>query len=233
ASMQDEAELATVLGHELTHYVHRHALRQQRTQKQRWMMTQAVMGTLAMATVAFTGDPNAARTLMQFGNNVVVEAQVSGYSRDLEREADERGLQSVIAAGYDPREAGQVFERLREEAQEANIEEPYFFGKHPRLEERITTYQTTVARWQPTAGETPRVGREEFAVAVNDMMLQDARIEMVIGRPKRARGDDRAAPQHATDERARLRPPRRAGAPYGRGHRPAGARRGGVPAGDR
>ena len=86
AQMQNEAQLATVLGHELTHFIKRHALKQQHMEHNRLVLANVLAGVIA----ATSGDVNLARAIMDLNGPVtqaLVVAQVQGYSRDLEREA--------------------------------------------------------------------------------------------------------------------------------------------------
>jgi len=64
-------------------------------------------------------------------------AAVNGFGRELEREADEVGLERTAAAGYDPRQGPRVFELLKDDPRGRLPMEIFFFGSHPRLDERI------------------------------------------------------------------------------------------------
>lgn len=185
--VENEAQLATVLGHELAHFTGRHALRRQRTAENRALAMQVVFGVLAVATAA-TGDANAVRAMLQLGEALsptLVEVQVNGYSRDLEREADAQGFARVRAAGYDPREAPKVFTALQADASEAGIEEPFVFGSHPRLAERLASYEALLGEGEPAP--SGRVAEAEFAAAVERVRLETARQDLEMGRITRAR----------------------------------------------
>ena len=76
--MENEAQLATLLAHEMTHSTHRHAVKSYRDVKNKsvWLAT----------TVAIAGDVG---TLL---GGLGTLASVTGYSRELETEADVEGL---------------------------------------------------------------------------------------------------------------------------------------------
>jgi len=189
ARIDNEAQLATVLGHELVHFTERHSLKTQRTAENRRAVMQVVFGVLAAAAAGASGDLNAARLMMDLGDAIsptVVDAQVNGYSRDLEREADARGFALVAAAGYDVAESPKVFAHLQQDHAEADIEEPYFFGSHPRLAERIESYQALLAARPAAPGPAPRVGRDELAAALSPLLLDNARADIRMGRTSRA-----------------------------------------------
>jgi len=96
ARLGNEAQLAAILARETVHLTAGHALRVDRD---------------APDT---SGQPVSSPLPAQ-GLPLTYTAAVTGYGRDLEREADAGGLTRVARAGYDPREALLAFERLREE----------------------------------------------------------------------------------------------------------------------
>lgn len=189
ASLENEAQLATLLGHEVTHYTERHSLARQRLAANRTLAVQVVVGVLAVA-VAASGDANAVRAMLELGDRVtpsLVETQVNGYSRELELEADARGFALMTAAGYDPREAPKVFELLEADAIEAGGEEPFFYGSHPRLAERLESYRALLAAPRAAAPAADPLNQAAFAAAVAGLQLDAARADIAMGRAARAR----------------------------------------------
>src|SRR6266536_713676 len=57
----------------------------------------------------------------------------TGLLARVEREADTRGVERMLEAGYDPREAPRVFERLKLDPDDASGPEPFFFGNRAQL----------------------------------------------------------------------------------------------------
>lgn len=95
---RNEAQLAAVLGHEYAHFEKRHTLK----------LFRQVRSKSASATwLAFTG----IGLVASFG----LLADIFHYSREMEQEADLGGLDKMVAAGYDTREAAKIWEQLREE----------------------------------------------------------------------------------------------------------------------
>ena len=101
ARMENEAQLATLLAHEMTHATHRHALQGQRSLKAKT----ATLAGLQML-MAPLGAYGGVITLL---GAVGTMSAVTGYSRDLEREADSEGLEMMVRAGYSPTEAPKLF----------------------------------------------------------------------------------------------------------------------------
>jgi predicted Zn-dependent protease len=169
ARMENEAQLATLLGHEMTHATHRHMLKQFRDTKNK----RAVLATVHVTLGAVPG--------VDLLGTLGTAAAVTGYSRDLEREADKVGLRLMVQAGYDPREAPKLFEFLLKELEENDIEEPYFFGTHPRLKERIDTYEELLAATY--AGHTGGVANKKAFIARTWRLVYDnAVLDLRAGR---------------------------------------------------
>ena len=126
ARLDNEAQLATVLAHEGIHFTNRHALKQHEKVK----VTAGILQVTAM-TVPVAG---------LVGMSIASSA-IYGYSRDLEREADVIGYERLVRAGYDAWEAPKTFEHLAAEVNALKIDEPFFFASHPRLLERIESFQ--------------------------------------------------------------------------------------------
>lgn len=180
-------QAATLLGHEITHYVGRHSLREARTAKNQQAIYRTAAVLVAIAAAGFTGDANMAQMILQLGGDLgdnLARAQVAGYSRDLEREADRSGFEAMLAAGYDPREALRFFEVLKEHDDET-IAEPFFFGSHPRIQERLDNTAELLAAIQLPLGPPP-VDRE-YNLAVAKLRLVNADLDLRIGRVQHAR----------------------------------------------
>lgn len=160
ARLENEAQLAMVLGHELTHAVNRHSIVEYRTLKR---------GAALAALLPFS--------LGELGTL----SAVTGYSRDLEVEADEQGLALVAAGGWDLREAPRPFEHLAAWVKEEGIDEPFFFSTHPRLEERVESV-TALLQTRHRGRSGGEVGAARYRAAVREVVLQAARLDLAAGR---------------------------------------------------
>lgn len=170
--MENEAQLATIISHEMIHATNRHTVRAMRNTKNK----SAVFSTLNSLTANVLFPVGALTTL----------AAIQGYSRDLETEADTEGLRLQIAAGYDPAEAPKIFMIFQKEVRDEKIKEPFFFGSHPRLQERIDNYQTLLK----TTYAGKKGGETNSAVYLNKishLYLDNAGLDLKRGRFERAR----------------------------------------------
>ena len=189
ARMENEAQLATVLGHELVHFTHRHGVLEMRRARNRIVAAHVTTALLAALAAGSSGDPQAAASFAELGQSVLslwTAAAITGYSRVLETEADERGLEALLAAGYDPAESTKVFQQMKRELDAMGVAEPYFFGSHPRLDERIENYRRLLAK-REAPGDHPRKDAEIYSESVSGVLLENAKLDLAIGRIETAR----------------------------------------------
>lgn len=128
--MSDD-EMAIILGHELTHYTHEHSRRN--AKKAMWGEIAAATAVVALEQV----DDDTTRGLALLGTMLSFTAWQSGYSRDLEDQADRVGLRYAYEAGYDVTKGPRVWERFRDKYGDSNAVTNFFFGGHSRPSDRI------------------------------------------------------------------------------------------------
>jgi predicted Zn-dependent protease len=193
ARMDSEAQLAAVLGHEMSHVVYRHTLQTFRSVKQ---------GAAFTSTLAVIGAPAGIYGLgVVLLGSVGALAAVSGYAQGLEEEADGEGLRIMARAGYDPHEAVRVMESLKTYLEQEEIKEPFFFSTHPRVEERIGSYRRIIAR--EFADPEGRQGKEEFTTKTARALLENALLEISRGRFTAAQeGIEKSLARDPTNSRA-------------------------------
>jgi hypothetical protein len=100
--LQNEAQLAAVIGHEIAHSVNEHSWRELQFHKKK-----RVALAFASAMAAGYGQYDLANVLTS------VEGAIrNGHSRSMENQADRLGLEYMVSAGYDPREAPAVWKLM-------------------------------------------------------------------------------------------------------------------------
>lgn len=118
--VENEAQLAAVMGHEMGHYLERHTVEQLRTAKDRAVLAQLV-GLLG----------GVAGTVGQIG----ILASLFAFSREHETRADRVGMKLMQQAGYDGRQAAQIWDDLLGELKVTGGEEAgsrnALFATHP------------------------------------------------------------------------------------------------------
>lgn len=126
ALLRNEAELVSILGHEIGHVTARHSVA---------MMSRAQLAQLGIG-IASVLSPTAA----QFGELAAGGLQLLflKYGRDAERQADDLGYRYALEQGYDVSEMVNVFAALQQSAQLAGQNPvPSWQASHPYPAERI------------------------------------------------------------------------------------------------
>jgi predicted Zn-dependent protease len=134
-SIDNEAELAALMGHELGHVNARHTAQQMSKGK----LTQAVIGGLSVATGATLGS-GAGQLASQLGM-LSAGALLAAYSRDNEREADALGLEYMVRGGYGADGFVGLMDMLNSQSKSKHSAIELMFATHPMSDER---YQTAV-----------------------------------------------------------------------------------------
>ena len=139
--LDDESQLASVLGHEGTHVVADHMYRHVKSAKSASGITLFV----GMVAAGFGIPPE----LVQ----IVGLSSMAGFSRAYERESDKGGFDRMVAVGYDARGGAEAFGRLERELLARHASQgPYFFASHPNVKDRVETL-TEFGGATPAPGE--------------------------------------------------------------------------------
>jgi len=130
---ESESEFASVIAHEIAHVTERHIARQRlRAEGVDLKTTAMVLAGLLIATQ----DPQAGQAAVLGSAAAGVQSRLN-YSRDLEREADRIGIESLARAGFRPGAMATFFERLQR-ANRYRGQPPPYLSTHPLTDERIT-----------------------------------------------------------------------------------------------
>lgn len=181
ARLDNEAQLATLLGHELTHVTHRHTIREFRNAENKAALMQSLRLLVGVAGAGF------GLGLFVLGDDLGqlwALSAIRGYSRELEAEADKEGFSAILRAGYDAREAPKVFEHLIWERDEEKVEEPFFFATHPKLQERRESYLLLLKTLPPK--DQWLVGVDSYQSRVESLLIENAAMDLERGRYKAA-----------------------------------------------
>jgi predicted Zn-dependent protease len=164
--MNDEAELASVLGHEAGHIAARHSKERQRA----GILSQI----LAVGATLVSGSGQIGQLAGQLGQGFFLK-----YSRDQEFEADALGVQYIAGAGYDPTASATFLASLgaatslesRAAGRNDERSTPSWARTHPLSEDRVRR-ATQNAQKTGLTGRGLR-NREQFMAQIDGLMVDD------------------------------------------------------------
>jgi beta-barrel assembly-enhancing protease len=136
--LEDEAELAAVLAHEVGHVAAKHALKS----TQRAQLLQGV-GTITAASVG--GDKG--KKFASAINDMQGVLFDKGLDKEMEYEADAAALESTYRTGYDPSAMIRVLQKLQKLEASSKDKKGSWFSTHPPLAERIARLQAQLQKY--------------------------------------------------------------------------------------
>jgi len=161
AYLNDEAELAGVMGHEVGHIAARHSAKQQ-------SRAQAAQLGLALGSVLSPTVAELAQ-LAQIGLGMLFLS----YSRDNERQADDLGVLYSSTIGYDAHRMANLFVtlgRLNPESGQDGL--PAWFSTHPNPPDRIAAIQKAADAWQEANPQVKvAVNREQYLRSIEGIVV--------------------------------------------------------------
>ena len=162
ALMNDEAELAGVMAHEIAHVTARHSA-------ERYSQS-----TLAQLATGILGSATGSNELAEaFGTGA--QLYLLSYSRGQESEADAVGIRYLADAGYDPFAMSSFLRQLgRESDLDARIDGrstggslPAYLSSHPRTEDRVRQASALAAQ---APGQSTRRNRDAYLSAIDGIV---------------------------------------------------------------
>ncbi len=174
--LDNESQLAVVLGHEVGHVAARHSARQAAKAQlgQLGLMAGAILGSQVLQS------PELANQLLNLSGQAV-ELLMLKYSRDAEREADRLGVGWAAEKGYDAAQSAAFFQTLKRLGERDGLTLPAWQSTHPDPGEREQTV-TAIAAERTPPGAILRVGEEDLLQQIEGMVVgEDPREGYVQG----------------------------------------------------
>ncbi len=164
----NEAQLAGVMAHEISHVALRHSTNQA-SKAYAWQIPVALAGGLAGGSLL--------GQLTQLGISLGVNSVLLKYSRDAEHDADIVGAQTMARAGYDPIEMARFFETLKAKGGNQGLQ---FLSDHPSPGNRV----------QYVSAEVKTLPQRQYTTGSSDFSrYRDMAARVPVPDPKRAYND--------------------------------------------
>jgi predicted Zn-dependent protease len=162
AHFDSEAELASVLGHEIGHVTARHSANQ---------MSKAQLAQFGLGAGAAMASDNL-QSLVDVAN-MATQLAFLKFSRDDERQADDLGLRYIVKNGYDPRPMGDVFLTLKRVGEASGGSgPPNWMSTHPDPENREGRISDQVAQLnRDFTGST--INRDRYLEQIDGIVFGD------------------------------------------------------------
>lgn len=183
ALMNDEAELAGVLGHEVGHVAARHSKKRQSAATRNQIL--GVLGAVLGGAIGDNGGLlGGLGGLLQNNSMRVAQMATLGFSRGQELEADQLGVQYLRSAGYDPMALSTMLASLANQTSlEARLAGgdarslPEWASTHPDPASRVRNAQTLATRVGGTGGNR---NADAFLASVDNVLYGDDPVQGVV-----------------------------------------------------
>lgn len=163
AHLNNEAQLAVVIGHEIAHVAARHASQRGLTQT----IGQVVAVGGAILGQEFLG--------LSGENLLALSSQAAqllflSYSRDNERESDQLGVEYAAKTGYAAAEGAAFFTSLKRISENSGQELPSLLSSHPDPGEREQTIPRKAQQWKEQGYEQTIYDAEEYMNQIDEII---------------------------------------------------------------
>jgi beta-barrel assembly-enhancing protease len=173
ALMENEAQLAGVLAHEIVHVRDRHSYRSYRSYRKKSLAINLLSIAGSYAGTAGWGASLAAQFLLNMS--------ITGYSREFEKEADLEGARLMTASPYDPKEMVAAFESLLPKY-EVDLDGEPFYSDHPKTKNRIAYMSEWLSKSAPKReAASAGLSKEDYLKTVTEVTRHDIQLAIDSG----------------------------------------------------
>lgn len=162
ATLNSQAELAGVMGHEIGHIAARHSAKQ---------YSRAQLAQVGLGVGSVFIDSPVLSGLAQLGAGMLFMR----FSRDNEREADDLGVEYATKAGYDSAQLAGFFEtleRMNPGSDRSGL--PGWFSTHPSPQDRVQVVRARAKEWREKLGlRDSKINREPYLKRIDGLLFGD------------------------------------------------------------
>ena len=161
-AMDNEEELAGILGHEIAHVVCRHISQKIERSKKIGLAT---LAGIAAGIFLGTGGAAAAASAVTIGSMAAGQSIALAYSREDEMQADQLGLKHLTKAGYSGRGLLSVLKKIRSRQWFGSKQIPTYLTTHPAVEDRIVYISSWLENNTKPKTQAPSKACYDFVIA--------------------------------------------------------------------
>lgn len=155
--VETESELVSVLGHEMAHSIELHG-----TGRETFSALVSITAQILEIGVSDSGINSRSNKLVGLGKNIIM----GQYSQANELEADRLGIELMVRAGFDPKGAIGMQEKLAKLDTSGNTIAQKLLGTHPISRERLKLIRTEAAKY-PGPTQAPKTGLDRAKKEIN------------------------------------------------------------------
>ncbi len=162
AHLNNEAQLAVVIGHEIGHVAARHA--SQRALEQQLGQVAIIGGAVLGESLGYDGG-----SIMQLSSQTA-QLMFLKYGRDDERESDALGVEYSAMMGYEASEGADFFTSLKRISENQGGGVPTLLSSHPDPGEREKTIPQLAQKWEEKGYKQTKINKEEYLNMIADIV---------------------------------------------------------------
>lgn len=163
--LNNEAQLAVVIGHEIGHVAARHA--SQRAAEQQFGQLAIIGGAVLGESLGYDGG-----SILQLSSQTA-QLMFLKYGRDDERESDELGVEYSAKKNYQAAEGAEFFTSLERISESQGGGIPTLLSSHPDPGEREQTIPKLAQEWADKGYEQTILDDEEFMNMIDNIMFAE------------------------------------------------------------
>ena len=174
--IRNEAQLAMLLGHEITHATHRHA-------DQRIDDAYVRTGGWGYVSVLSAAGGANVYNIISGVSLIITQAAMAGYGRDQEREADAVGLALMAQAEYDPSEGARMFEQMLDATDSKDRRRHFLYSSHPKMKDRVKNCTKAAKEMsQDVLNHAAAIGQDSYVSICRRLIYGEAEQHIAQGK---------------------------------------------------
>jgi len=174
--IRNEAQLAMLLGHEITHATHRHT-------DQRLDDAYVRMGGLGYVSVLSAAGGANVYNIISGVSLIITQAAMAGYGRDQEREADAIGLALMAQAEYDPSEGARMFQQMLDATDSKDRRRHSLYSSHPKMKDRVKSCKKAAKQMsQDVLDHAAATGQDSYVSICRQLIYGEAERHIAQGK---------------------------------------------------